>query len=206
MQTVDYRLAPENKLPAAYEDCSAALEWVLGGGESDEWLRYADLSSVFLCGDSAGGNIAHQVAISSVKCCDKTVIKGIVLIHPYFGSEARTELEMDEESAHEVAMNDMFWNLSLPHGSNRDFYGCNFEKGDFQDWGLFPRVLVFAAERDFLKERGVMYAEFLERKGLKERVVFVETKGESHVFHVWNPESEATRVLQNQITGFIHGV
>ncbi|KAK6140701.1 hypothetical protein DH2020_025553 [Rehmannia glutinosa] len=158
--SIDYRLAPENKLPIAYDDCFAALEWL--SSNSEPWLQQADLSRVFLSGDSADG------------------------------------------SADDVAMNDMFWKLSLPEGSDRDFYGCNFKKGE-TEWSLFPAVLVFVAGMDFLKERGVMYVEFLKKKGVK-KVSLVEAEGESHVFHAWNPESEATYLLQKQISSFIQSL
>ncbi|WVZ14380.1 hypothetical protein V8G54_011946 [Vigna mungo] len=45
--SVDYRLAPEHRLPAAYDDGAEALRWI--GNCEDEWLRqYADYSSVIL--------------------------------------------------------------------------------------------------------------------------------------------------------------
>ncbi|CAA0822752.1 Probable carboxylesterase 6 [Striga hermonthica] len=202
--SVDYRLAPEHRLPAAYDDCLAALEWL--GSARGPWLNRADRSRVFLCGDSAGGNIVHRVAALSVQTnIPGIVIRGLLPIHPFFGSEERTKLEAaDGGSASEVAMNDMFWRLSLPEGSGRGFYGCDFMKEDVE-WARFPAVLVFVAGMDFLRERGVMYAEFLKGKGV-ERVDLIEADGEAHVYHVWNPESEATFVLQKQIANFIESL
>ncbi|KAK2985433.1 hypothetical protein RJ640_021137 [Escallonia rubra] len=204
--SVDYRLAPENKLPTAYDDCYSALDWVSREKSSEPWLERADLSRVFLSGDSAGGNIAHQVAIKAIrdKGC-RVKIKGLLPIHPYFGSQKRTKLEMADGAATDLAMNDMFWRLSLPDGSDRDYYGCNFEKVEMcnEEWRRFPAVVVYVAELDFLKERGVTYAEFLKKKGVK-GVSLVEAEGESHVYHVFRPESEATRLLQKQMSEFIN--
>ncbi|KAL3650708.1 hypothetical protein CASFOL_007111 [Castilleja foliolosa] len=203
--SIDYRLAPENKLPVAYDDCFAALEWL--GSSSEPWLERADLTRVFLSGDSAGGNIAHQVVIRYGKTnIPKVGIKGLLPIHPFFGSTTRTKLELADGSSDEVAMNDMFWKLSLPDGTDRDYYGCNFEKGDgATEWRRFPAVMVFVAGLDFLKERGVMYVEFLKKKGVKS-VSLVEAEDEMHVFHAWNPESEATCLLQKQIGSFIQSL
>nr|GMD84000.1 probable carboxylesterase 17 [Ipomoea batatas] len=155
--SVDYRLAPENKLPIAYEDCYAALEWVQKNQRAEPYLESADLSRVFLAGDSAGGNIVAKKCLQEENCAVK--IKGIMPIHPYFGSERRTAVEVAAEgsSGSSVAMNDMFWRLSLPEGYNRDFYGCNLENDrelSAGEWLRFPAALVFVAGKDFLKERG----------------------------------------------------
>ncbi|PHT58681.1 hypothetical protein CQW23_01044 [Capsicum baccatum] len=204
--SVDYRLAPENRLPTAYEDCYSALEWLINNLEIEPWLKRAYLSQVFLSGDSAGGNIVHQVAIRAIRSevfCGR--LKGLLPIHPYFGSEKRTELEMANGSAGDVEMNDMFWRLSLPRGSNRDYFGCNFENAELSmaEWSQFPAVIVFVAGLDFLKERGVTYAEFLKKKGVK-TVKVVEAEEQVHVHHVFHPESEATRLLQSQMSDFIN--
>ncbi|CAK8570020.1 unnamed protein product [Lathyrus sativus] len=204
--SVDYRLAPEHRLPIAYEDCYASLEWVGENVKVEPFLEHADLSNVFLSGDSAGGNISHHVAVKAIQnnglCPVK--IKGVMPIHPYFGSEKRTEKEMGEEGFEDVRMNDMFWRLSLPEDSNRDYFGCNIEKNEVSEsvWLKFPAVEVYVAGEDFLKERGVMYAEFLKKKGVKE-VKVVEAKDEKHVFHVFYPESDATKLLQNQMSKFM---
>lgn len=217
--SVDYRLAPENKLPIAYEDCYTAIEWIVREKNCDSWLKRANLSRTFLSGESAGGNIAHQVALTAIReyltqdLCQvfpdcHLEVKGLLLIHPFFGSERRTSREGAEGAAGDVAMNDMFWGLSLPEGSNRNFYGCNFETASLEEeeWGRFPAVVVFVAGLDFLKERGVMYAEFLQGKGVKRVELVNEAQGEPHIYHVYDPESEASRLLQKQMSEFIHSL
>lgn len=182
----------------------SSLEWL--GHQvscSEPWLEQADLSRVFLSGDSAGGNIVHNVAIKAIKNNNCHVkIKGILPIHPYFGSEQRTEREKSEGAAGYVN-SDLCWRLTIPEGSNRDYHGCNFEKAELSaaERNHFPTVMVFVAGLDFLKERGIMYAEFLQKRGVKV-VRLVEAEGESHC-HVFNPKSDATRLLQQQMNEFM---
>lgn len=205
--SIDYRLAPENRLPAAYEDCYNSLEWLSYEASSEPLLQNADLSRVFLSGDSAGGNIVHHVAVKTIKSnISNLTIKGLLLIHPYFGSEKRTENEKAQGAKAFVEMNDMFWRLSIPTGRDRDYFGCNYENNaeevSKEEWGRFPNVVVFVAGLDFLKERGELYAKFLQKMRVKE-VKLIEAADESHVYHVFHPESEATRLLQKQMSQFM---
>lgn len=57
--SVDYRLAPEFKLPTIHEDCYEALNWVI---KRARFYR-ADASRVALWGCSAGGHLAATVAM-----------------------------------------------------------------------------------------------------------------------------------------------
>jgi acetyl esterase/lipase len=59
--SVDYRKAPESKFPAAYEDADAAYAWVLKNAASFS----GDPKNVAVAGESAGGNLAINVAIDA---------------------------------------------------------------------------------------------------------------------------------------------
>ncbi|KAL8490763.1 hypothetical protein ACS0TY_022671 [Phlomoides rotata] len=63
--SVDFRLAPEHPLPAAYDDSWYALNWICSHGiEKDEWIaNHADFNRLFLCGDSSGANIVHNLTM-----------------------------------------------------------------------------------------------------------------------------------------------
>src|SRR6185437_15336029 len=52
--SVDYRLAPENKFPAAWDDALAAYKWAL----KEAFSLDGDPQRIALAGESAGGNLA----------------------------------------------------------------------------------------------------------------------------------------------------
>ena len=56
--SVDYRLAPEDRFPAALEDCQDALDFLVNHGSE----LGVDGSRVIVGGDSAGGNLAAALA------------------------------------------------------------------------------------------------------------------------------------------------
>src|SRR6186997_1631458 len=56
--SVDYRLAPEHKFPAAIDDAAAALRWVVDQAD----LFQIDPTRVAVGGDSSGGNLATNLA------------------------------------------------------------------------------------------------------------------------------------------------
>jgi acetyl esterase/lipase len=58
VHVVDYRLAPEARFPAAFEDCLAAYRWTVVHGVTDP-------HKLAVLGDSAGGNLAVAVTVAA---------------------------------------------------------------------------------------------------------------------------------------------
>ena len=129
--SVEYRRAPEHRLPVAYDDCIGVLEWLdhqamapPEGVSVDPWLAsHAAFSKVFLTGDSAGANIVHQVGIrASGRIWDGLCLQGAILVHPFFGGEERIDCELATKAEVEDSVKKMdgIWSISLPEGADRD--------------------------------------------------------------------------------------
>ncbi|KAF9590607.1 hypothetical protein IFM89_035925 [Coptis chinensis] len=94
------RRAPEHPVLIAYEDSWTSLQWLVSQYE-EEWLnKYVDFDRVFMAGDSAGANIAHNMAIRDGHS-ELTGVKlvGIVLVHPFFYGAEPLESEPNMEIA-----------------------------------------------------------------------------------------------------------
>lgn len=95
---------------------------------SREIPAFADMKQCYVAGDSAGGNIAHHVA---VRACGYNFhnlkLTGLIAIQPFFGGEERTESEMSltETPFISVQGTDRMWSAFLPEGSDRDHPRAN---------------------------------------------------------------------------------
>ncbi|KAG8654731.1 probable carboxylesterase 2 [Manihot esculenta] len=213
--SVDYRLAPEHPLPAAYDDSWASLQWVFshvdGGTGTEEWLEdYADFEQVFLAGDSAGANIAHHLALrmkdSNMQASNKKKqkLQGIAMIHPYFWG--KDPIGEEANQSEKKSMVDNWWKFVCPSNKGCDDPYINpFVKGAASLKELATEsVLIFVAERDILCERGKLYYENLVKSGWQGKAQIVETKGEDHVFHIFKPDCENAYLLIKRWASYIN--
>ncbi|KAG8371096.1 hypothetical protein BUALT_Bualt13G0051300 [Buddleja alternifolia] len=208
----DYRLAPENRLPAAIEDGYTAVKWLQAQAtaeEPDTWLTdVADFSGVFISGDSAGGNIAHNLAVrlgaGSVELAPVRV-RGYVYLAPFFGGTVRTKFEAEgpKEAFLNLELIDRFWRLSIPLGQTTDHPLVNpFGpiSPNLESMDLDP-ILVVVGGSDLLKDRAEDYAKKLKKWGKK--IEYVEFEGQQHGFFTINPDSEPSKKLMLIIKKFI---
>eukprot|EP01018_Ginkgo_biloba_P024900 Gb_17666 [translate_table: standard] len=211
--SVNYRLAPEHRLPVAYDDCFGALHWLrqqavrpLQSSDEISWLTsYADFNRCYLAGDSAGANIAHHVTLRAAKTDLKPlIIRGSILIQPFFSGENRSKWECEtNDPALPQRWIDVFWKLSLPVGANRDHPACNplGKQSPRLDDVQLPPMLVCISEQDVLKERNLEYVEALKKAG--KNVGHVVVKGVGHAFQILHPNSPAIQELTKHVDGFM---
>ncbi|KAL0909606.1 hypothetical protein M5K25_020490 [Dendrobium thyrsiflorum] len=182
--SVDYRLAPENPLPAAYDDCWEALEWVFAA--DDPWLsKFGDLENVFISGESAGGNIAHNVGMRVEREGKK--VEGLVLVHSFFWGKDRIGnegLETGKGESRKAEDANALWLTVCPETTGLDDPRINPVAVGAPSLATLGcrRVLVCVAELDMLRERGRVYYEKLKESGWEGEAEFLESEGEDHCF------------------------
>ncbi|KAH7858314.1 hypothetical protein Vadar_022271 [Vaccinium darrowii] len=213
--SVEYRLAPKHFLPAAYDDCWSALQWVAShsssvakeGGGDEPWLSdHGDFTRVFIAGDSAGGNIAHNIAMKAGRenLPNGVRILGAIASHPYFWNSS--PIGSDPVVGHENRVGSRLWKFIHP--------SCPGGLDDpvINPWGPrapslaglgCSRLLVCVAEKDTLRERNLRYYEAVQESGWRGEVELYEAKGEGHVFHIAEPESDSTKIMIKKWVSFI---
>lgn len=171
--SVDYRLAPEHKFPAAVEDAYSAAKWLAKNAESVN----VDSSRIAVGGDSAGGNLAAVVALMARDKGDLSIIYQM-LIYPVTDYSFKTDSYTKNAEGYLLTKEDMiwYWNHYLRHEDD----GKNPYASPLQAENLsgLPPALVQTAEFDPLRDEGEHYAERLKESG-----VFVEAKRYNGMIH-----------------------
>ncbi|KAF7046144.1 hypothetical protein CFC21_055195 [Triticum aestivum] len=217
--SLEYRLAREFPIPAAYDDSWAALQWA--ASLSDPWLAsYADPARTFLAGDSAGGNIVYHTAVrASHEINDDMMdVAGLIIVHPYFWGAKRLPSELacaDDSQGAAVVF--------PPYGVDRLWpFVTAGQAGNDDPWIDLPtseisslacrRVLVTVAGKDTLRERGLDLAARMRdhdapwpwmMQGRRE-VTVEESEGEDHGFHLYSPLRPTSKRLMGSIVEFIN--
>jgi acetyl esterase len=172
---VDYRLAPEHKFPAAIEDSSAALRWIVEEAQS----LSIDPSLVAVGGDSAGGNLSANMA-HLARDGEVPPLCFQMLLYP------GTDMSMSQPSYKRD-----FTQFPLSIEAIKYFIGHYLrDRNDYTDPRAAPLLaanfkalapaFVLTAGYDPLADEGIAYARKLEDNGV--RVTLVHMSDQMHGF------------------------
>ena len=173
--SVDYRLAPEHRFPAAHDDCYAATVWA---AEHAAELG-ADAGKLAVGGDSAGGNLA---AVVSLRARDEggPAIRFQLLVYPVTDRNFETASYRDNADGYLLTRDGMIWFWDHYLGPDGD--GAHPHASPLRAASLagLPPAHVVTAEYDPLRDEGEAYAERLREAGAP--VTLTRYAGQIHAF------------------------
>ena len=160
--SVDYRLAPEHKFPAAPDDCLAATRWAAAHAQAFG----ADTSRIVLAGDSAGGCLA---AVTALRLRDEggPALHGQLLFYPvtdYPSVLPQSYRSYGTGYGLTSAGTLWFWDQYLPHPGAAAHPHASPLRMETAT-GL-PPAFVVVAEYDVLRDEGEAYARRLQAAGI----------------------------------------
>jgi acetyl esterase len=160
--SVDYRLAPEHKYPAAPEDCYAATRWAVENASSFN----GDSTRVAIGGDSAGGNLTAVVALMA-RDRGGPKLAYQLLIYPVTDHYTRNKPSYEENGEGYFLTKDaMVWFWDYYVSSEDEAKQPYVSPLLAQELNGLPPAMVITAEYDPLRDEGELYAARLREAGV----------------------------------------
>lgn len=204
---IDYRLMPENPRIDGIGDCRTAYRWLLENGPGGSGAA----SSVFMGGDSAGGNLSLMMS-AWVRDEGLRAPDGVFALSPladstYSGSTIRTNLETD------IMLGPMFGALlKIPRFilswifflENRIRPSDPLVSPVFGDLSGLPPILIQVSEAEMLLDDARRYVNKARAAGSP--VQLQSWPGLLHVWQIFHPDVPEARDALNRIGDYIQAV
>ena len=173
--SVEYRHAPEHRFPAAHEDAFNAYKWVVQNAAT--WG--GDSKRIALAGESAGGNLAANVAIMAR---DQNVQRPVhmLLVYPVAGTDTNTPSYQRNAEALPLNKAAMAWFVSNTIRNEQDLQSPMLNLVGRANLRSLPPATVITAEIDPLMSEGKMLADKLRQAG--NTTTYKNFEGVTHEF------------------------
>ena len=158
--SVHYRQGPEDKFPAAHEDAIAAYKYVIENAQA--WN--GDSERVAVAGESAGGNLALNVAIAA-RDQELNAPEAVLAVYPVAGADLNTPSYIENQNAVPLGKADIEWFVGNYLNSMDEAKDPRIDlvNADLSD---LPPVTIIAAEIDPLRSEGETLEEKLSAAGV----------------------------------------
>ncbi|OKO77263.1 acetyl hydrolase [Bradyrhizobium sp. NAS80.1] len=173
--SVDYRLAPEHKFPAAADDAIAATKWVAANARE----LGIDASRLSIGGDSAGGNLAAVVSLAA-RDGNGPAIAGQVLIYPAVDFAMTHGSHSEPETSVLLTHSVIRWFRDHYLDSAADIHDWRASPARAASLAALPPAYVLTAGADPLRDEGDEYAARLKEAGVP--VTYKHYPGQFHGF------------------------
>lgn len=160
--SVDYRLAPEAKFPASWDDALATYKWAAANAASIK----GDPKRMALAGESAGGNLALSTAVA-VRDAGLTAPTHVLAVYPVGQTgDLNTKSYQDSKTAKPLNKPMIEWFVDKLLAKPTDKTDPRLDIVNAKLAGL-PPVTIINAQIDPLREDGAMMEAALKKAGVK---------------------------------------
>jgi acetyl esterase len=194
--SVDYRVAPEHRFPAAVDDCMAATRWI----RSHAAELGIDASRLAVGGDSAGGNLAAVISIMARDAGDLPITFQL-LIYPATDMRCTAPSHATNGDGYLLTRDTIKYfhdHYITDSAQDLDWRASPLLREDLA--GL-PPAFVLTAGYDPLRDEGLMYAQRLSEAG--NRAVSLCFDRQIHGFitmgKVLDEANDAVRICASQL-------
>jgi acetyl esterase len=201
VMSVHYRLAPEARFPAAFEDALAAARWV----RAQAGTLKLDAGRMAVGGDSAGGNLAAAVALAAREAGDLPLAFQL-LIYP--ATDQRRGAPSHTANGQGYLLTKESMDYYHDHYLGGDAHDLDWRASPLlhEDLSRLPPALVLIAGFDPLRDEGMQYADKLSAAG--SRATLVNFERQVHGFitmgKVIDEANVAVQICAGQLRAALH--
>ncbi|MGF1627672.1 MAG: alpha/beta hydrolase [Alphaproteobacteria bacterium] len=182
--SVDYRLAPEHRFPACFDDCVAAVQWLARNG--GDWGL--DVARLAIGGDSAGANLSLATALA-LRDTGASPLKFMALIYGAY------DLAYQGDSYARFGSEDYMLSMEFMVWFRNNYLNSLEEIGDWRvsplkaEMAGLPPAYLNAAGCDALYDDTIRLRDKLQAAGVP--VTFSDVPGVLHGFMNWTRALDA---------------
>ena len=195
--SVDYRMGPEHRFPAAPDDVVAATRWLQAQAAS----LNLDASRFAVGGDSAGGNLAAVVALALRDAGDAPALKFQLLIYPATDFAMSHPSHREPETSILLTHSVIKWFCNHYLNSTADIHHWKASPARAETLAGLPPSYVMTAGADPLRDEGDEYAARLKQAGVP--VTYRHFPGQFHGFFTMGKLLPQANVALSEIAGWL---
>jgi acetyl esterase/lipase len=194
--SVDYRLAPEHKFPAAADDAITATKWIAANAKQ----LGIDAGRLLVGGDSAGGNLAAVVALAA-RDGDGPKLAGQVLIYPATDFAMKHPSHSEPETSILLTHSVIKWFCNHYLNGTADLDHWKASPARAKTFAGLPPAYVLTAGADPLRDEGAEYAARLKEAGVP--MTYRHFPGQFHGFFTMGKLLQQANIAVSEIADWL---